>query len=208
MGACASRNGLLAINLAHSPTRGGRPPAALPADRQADVIVVGAGVAGLSAAVRLQQGGARPLVLEAGDGVGGRVRTDVVDGYLLDRGFQIFLTGEAGVAVLGHKWTSDHHLTLVSVSTVGTYGELSDSALEAAVRAHLTTWFGAAEVGSWSHLRTYRIAFAQPNQAPPTNFTRPVALGGGLFVCGDHRDSATLDGAIKSGRRAAEALLA
>lgn len=32
-------------------------------------------------------------VLEAGDGVGGRVRTDVVDGYLLDRGFQVFLTG-------------------------------------------------------------------------------------------------------------------
>jgi hypothetical protein len=35
-----------------------------------------------------------------------------------------------------------------------------------------------------------------------------VSLGGGVFVCGDHRDSATLDGALKSGRRAAEALLA
>lgn len=32
------------------------------------------------------------MVLEAGDGVGGRVRTDRVDGFLLDRGFQIFLT--------------------------------------------------------------------------------------------------------------------
>ena len=43
-------------------------------------------------------------------------------------------------------------------------------------------------------------------QAPPTNFNRPVSLGSGLYVCGDHRDSATLDGAFKSGRRAAEAL--
>ena len=45
-------------------------------------------------------------------------------------------------------------------------------------------------------------------QAPPTNFSRAVALGGGLYVCGDHRDSATFDGAIKSGRRAAEAIAA
>jgi len=34
-----------------------------------------------------------------------------------------------------------------------------------------------------------------------------VDLGNGLFVCGDHRDSATLDGALASGRRAAEAVL-
>ena len=66
---------------------------ALPADREADVIVVGAGVAGLTCALNLQQRGVKPLVLEASDGVGGRVRTDVVDGFLLDRGFQIFLTG-------------------------------------------------------------------------------------------------------------------
>ncbi|GLC46739.1 hypothetical protein PLESTB_001358300 [Pleodorina starrii] len=97
--------------------------------------------------------------------------------------------------------------TLVSVSTVGTFDQLSDSALEAEVRQQLSGWFGAGEVASWSHLRTYRIPFAQPNQAPPTNFSRPVALGGGVFVCGDHRDSATLDGAIRSGRRAAEALM-
>lgn len=43
-------------------------------------------------------------------------------------------------------------------------------------------------------------------QTPPTDFRRPVDLGNGVYVCGDHRDSATLDGAFKSGRRAAEAL--
>ena len=40
-------------------------------------------------------------------------------------------------------------------------------------------------------------------QAPPTDLTRAVNLTNGLFVCGDHRDTATLDGALKSGRRAA-----
>ncbi|AKD58368.1 amine oxidase [Spirosoma radiotolerans] len=49
-------------------------------------------MAGLTCAVYLKQAGIRALVLEAADGVGGRVRTDVVDGFRLDRGFQIFLT--------------------------------------------------------------------------------------------------------------------
>lgn len=96
--------------------------------------------------------------------------------------------------------------TLVSVSTVGVKAELSDAELEAAVRTHLSSWFGATQVATWRALRTYRIPFAQPNQAPPTNFQRPVSLGGSLFVCGDHRDAATFDGALKSGRRAALAL--
>lgn len=56
------------------------------------VIVVGAGLAGLSCAVELERAGAQPLVLEASDGVGGRVHTDEVDGFLLDRGFQVLLT--------------------------------------------------------------------------------------------------------------------
>lgn len=45
-------------------------------------------------------------------------------------------------------------------------------------------------------------------QAPPTDLSRPVRLGSGLYVCGDHRTTATLDGALKSGRLAAEAVLA
>jgi len=57
-----------------------------------DVLVVGAGVSGLVAAVELKRRGYSVLVLEASDGVGGRVRTDTVDGFLLDRGFQVLLT--------------------------------------------------------------------------------------------------------------------
>ncbi|WP_375499262.1 NAD(P)/FAD-dependent oxidoreductase [uncultured Jatrophihabitans sp.] len=54
-----------------------------------DVVVVGAGLAGLNAARRLHRAGLSVLVLEASDAVGGRVRTDTVNGMLLDRGFQL-----------------------------------------------------------------------------------------------------------------------
>ena len=56
------------------------------------VIVVGAGLAGLTCARELQRRRVDVAVLEASDGVGGRVRTDVVDGFRLDRGFQVFFT--------------------------------------------------------------------------------------------------------------------
>ncbi|MDO9379625.1 MAG: NAD(P)/FAD-dependent oxidoreductase [Nocardioidaceae bacterium] len=56
---------------------------------EADVIVVGAGLSGLTAARSLQDSGHAVVVLEASDAVGGRIRTDHVDGMLLDRGFQL-----------------------------------------------------------------------------------------------------------------------
>ena len=62
-----------------------------PPDR-AEVVIVGAGLAGLACARVLSDAGVEVVVLEASDGVGGRVRTDVVDGFQLDRGFQVLLT--------------------------------------------------------------------------------------------------------------------
>jgi hypothetical protein len=73
----------------------------------------------------------------------------------------------------------------------------------------MSGWFGDA-VRGWRHLRTYRIAHAQPDQAPgvldPPE--RDVRMAPGIFVCGDHRETASLQGALNSGRRAAEAVLA
>jgi len=56
------------------------------------VIVIGAGLAGLRAAHLLQKAGRNVTLLEASDGPGGRVRTDIVDGFRIDRGFQVLLT--------------------------------------------------------------------------------------------------------------------
>lgn len=54
-----------------------------------DAVVIGSGLAGLGAALHLTRAGRQVLVLEAGDRVGGRMRTDVVDGYTIDHGFQV-----------------------------------------------------------------------------------------------------------------------
>lgn len=62
-------------------------------DADVDVVIVGAGLAGLACARGLVDAGLTVALLEASDGVGGRVRTDEVDGFLLDRGFQVLLTG-------------------------------------------------------------------------------------------------------------------
>ncbi|MFD7068707.1 NAD(P)/FAD-dependent oxidoreductase [Streptomyces sp. NPDC059913] len=60
--------------------------------RAPDVIVVGAGLSGLVCALDLCRAGRRVILLEASEGVGGRMRTDRRDGFLLDRGFQVFNT--------------------------------------------------------------------------------------------------------------------
>ncbi|MFT7499039.1 MAG: phytoene dehydrogenase-like protein, partial [Porticoccaceae bacterium] len=54
--------------------------------------VIGAGVSGLIAARVLEDNGFSPIILETTDRVGGRVKTDIVDGYQLDHGFQVLLT--------------------------------------------------------------------------------------------------------------------
>jgi len=59
---------------------------------RAEVVVVGAGLAGLVAARSLAKAGVDTVVVESADRVGGRVGTDVVDGFRLDRGFQVLNT--------------------------------------------------------------------------------------------------------------------
>ena len=54
--------------------------------------IIGAGISGLVAAKVLEDHGYFPVMIEASDSVGGRVKTDVVNGYQLDHGFQVLLT--------------------------------------------------------------------------------------------------------------------
>ncbi|CAE8699978.1 unnamed protein product [Polarella glacialis] len=76
---------------------------------------------------------------------------------------------------------------------------------EAWVRKEVEGMLGV-DCASWRHLRTYDIACHQPVQLPLQEpDSAPIAIGG-VFCCGDHRSSPTLDGAMRSGRRVAEHL--
>ena len=83
-----------------------------------------------------------------------------------------------------------------------------EPALEPSVRAQMETWFGEAAC-AWRLLRVDRVAHALPAEAPPAleRWERPVRVGPGLYVCGDHVDQGSIQGALSSGRRAADALL-
>ena len=79
--------------------------------------------------------------------------------------------------------------------------------LAATVRAQLRNWFGA-RVDRWVVLRTDVIAHGQPDSRPPFHPKQSVATREGVYVCGDHRDTPSIQGALFSGRRGAEAVLA
>jgi phytoene dehydrogenase-like protein len=96
--------------------------------------------------------------------------------------------------------------SLVSVSAAGDQARRDD--LLEAVKAQLGGWFGRNTVDGWRHLATRRIDYALPNFGPgrfvPGGL--PPKLDPGLFVCGDHRESPSIQGALVSGRKAADAV--
>ena len=81
-----------------------------------------------------------------------------------------------------------------------------DWQLEQLVRRQLLTWWGP-QVDRWRVLRVDTIAHGQPDSQPPFRPKQAVSLGDGLFVCGDHRDTPSIQGAMHSGRRTGEAVL-
>jgi phytoene dehydrogenase-like protein len=85
-------------------------------------------------------------------------------------------------------------------------GHLEDD-LDQLARRQLRSWWGPV-VDTWDTLRVDRIVHGQPAQAPPFRTSDPVHLDGDRFVCGDHRDTASIQGALYSGRRCANAVLA
>lgn len=128
-----------------------------------------------------------PLLVLNGDGVGPvnnvAVPSDVAPGYAPD------------------------DKSLVAAVVVGDPSE-PDELLERAVREQLIEWFGL-EAGGWTHLRTLRIPYALPDQSPPflSPYERAVRREPGLYVCGDYRRTASINGAIAAGRDAARAVI-
>jgi phytoene dehydrogenase-like protein len=79
-----------------------------------------------------------------------------------------------------------------------------------AIRDQLGSWYGRAAVRSWELLGTHRVPAALPLQRPGElrPGTRPVREPDGLYACGDYCETGSVNGALASGRRAAEAVLA
>ena len=96
---------------------------------------------------------------------------------------------------------------LISVTVLGNPDQ-DDKVLEESAREHLSEWFGL-DVRYWQHLRTYRIQHALPQVHPPalTPPQRPIKLETSLYVCGDHRDTPSVHGAMVLGRRTAEVIV-
>jgi phytoene dehydrogenase-like protein len=97
---------------------------------------------------------------------------------------------------------------LISTTVLGTH-KLTEVQLSGFIIAQMKNWFGKV-ASSWQMLRGYYLTHAQPQQFPgalePPQ--RPVRVRPGVYVCGDHRDNASIQGAMVSGRRAGEAVLA
>ncbi|MEU6554746.1 NAD(P)/FAD-dependent oxidoreductase [Streptomyces sp. NPDC046915] len=92
---------------------------------------------------------------------------------------------------------------LVSSTVLGTPPEGVDTA----VRMHLSRLYGTS-TRRWETLAVHHTAEAVPAMRPPHDLRRPVRLMAGLYVCGDHRDTSTVQGALHSAHRAAAAVLA
>ena len=93
---------------------------------------------------------------------------------------------------------------LVSATVLGTgHG----STMTEDVKTQLQDWFGS-EAERFEHLKTYEIPFALPSQTKLDPVERAPQIRSGLYRCGDDMDTASINGAMASGRRAAEAIQA
>lgn len=92
--------------------------------------------------------------------------------------------------------------SLASVSVIDP--KVSEEELEPYVKQHLGKWFGKGKVEGWKLLKSYKIKGAQPGQTIPNNWEKKLQVAHGIYVCGDHMDTPTLNGAIRSGVRVAD----
>ena len=129
-----------------------------------DVVVAGAGLAGLTAARSLAAGGATVACLEAADRVGGRVATRTVEGFTLDRGFQVLFTGYPAVR---------RELDLEALS--------------------LRRFAPGATIAAPNHRSTLSDPLGDPTGAVPTLLNRDVTMGDKLRLFRLRRELAGRD---------------
>jgi phytoene dehydrogenase-like protein len=130
-----------------------------------DVVVIGAGLSGLAAAGRLARSGADVVLAEAGDAVGGRVRTDSVGGFLLDRGFQVLNTAYPQVKALLdldalNLWPFQRALALYTDGRLVRLGDPRRDwrALPEALRAPVGGLLGRASLGAYATISAFAPA--------------------------------------------------
>ncbi|MEW2302748.1 NAD(P)/FAD-dependent oxidoreductase [Streptomyces sp. NPDC006655] len=92
---------------------------------------------------------------------------------------------------------------LISSTVLGT----PPADVDTAVRMHLARLYGTS-TRRWETLAVHHTPEALPAMRPPHDLRRPVRLMAGLYACGDHRDTSTVQGALHSAHRATAAILA
>jgi phytoene dehydrogenase-like protein len=139
-----------------------------------DVVVIGAGLSGLAAAGRLARSGADVVLIESGDAVGGRVRTDSVGGFLLDRGFQVLNTAYPLVRALLdlealNLWPFQRALALYTDGRLVRLGDPRRDwrALPEALRAPVGSLPGRVSLGAYAAVSAFAPAgdiLARPDE--------------------------------------------
>ncbi len=100
------------------------------------------------------------------------------------------------------------HRSTIAAACIGLPDDGDDGRLERRVRRQLAGWFGpGARIEGWELLRVDRVRWAQHAQPPGTTGSGPVTLRPGLVLTGDAVENASIDGALRAGRRAAERVL-
>lgn len=95
---------------------------------------------------------------------------------------------------------------LITSTVLGSAAALPAAELDRAARTQLAAVYGTS-TARWELLAAHHDPHAVPAMPAPHDLRRPVRLLSGLYVCGDHRDSSTVQGALVSGHRAARAIL-
>lgn len=102
---------------------------------------------------------------------------------------------------------SDNGQALISVSLIGNHSDTNEILLQEKVIEELKFWYPSAI--NWTHLKTYHINYALPNDDQVVDDSEHTALrlNDYCFVCGDHLMNGSINAAMKSGRLAAEAII-